>query len=176
MGIRLQLAYPWAVEQGMRRMLYFAYGSNLDPMQMRQRCQRARYVDKARLDGYRICFPRWSSIRGSAVASLEPAAGEAVWGVLYEINEADVVRLDERQGYDKRRAVTENPYVRARITAVLADGRATSADTYVATPSAEPQLPSDQYIRYLIHLAEARDLPRDYQTKLKAVKTQPLAA
>jgi gamma-glutamylcyclotransferase (GGCT)/AIG2-like uncharacterized protein YtfP len=160
----------------MRRMLYSAYGADLDPTQMRQRCPQARYVNKARLDGYALCFPRWSHIRASAVASLEPAADEAVWGVLYEIDETDLVRLDERQGYDRRRALADNPFVRARITVVLPSGKKVDADTYVATPSAQPRLPSSEYIRYLVQLAEACDLPRDYWRKLRAVETEPLAA
>ena len=55
----------------MRRMLYYAYGADLDPSQMRQRCPQARYVNKARLDGYALCFPRWSDRRLHAVASIE---------------------------------------------------------------------------------------------------------
>ena len=157
-------------------MLYFAYGSNLDPTQMRLRCPEARYIGKARLDGYRLCFPRWSKIRASAVAGLEPAAGEAVWGVLYEIGETDLARLDEREGYDKRRAPVDNSHNRATVMVARHEGKVSEAETYVATPSADAGLPSSEYIDYLLQLAVACDLPADYREKLKAVKTVPLAA
>lgn len=157
-------------------MLYLAYGANLDPVQMRLRCPDARYVGKARLNGYRLCFPRRSIVRDSAVVGLEPAADEAVWGVLYEIGEADLVRLDERQGYARHRPVADNPHNRATVSVVQADGTTSEAETYVTTPTGDAGLPSAAYINYLVRHAEARDLPEDYREKLKAVKTEPLAA
>jgi gamma-glutamylcyclotransferase (GGCT)/AIG2-like uncharacterized protein YtfP len=163
-------------ELGVRRMLYFTYGSNLDPTQMRLRCPQARYVNKARLDGYRLCFPRWSKIRASAVVGLEPAAGETVWGVLYEIGDGDLARLDEREGYDKRRAVAANSHNRATVAVTLPDGKVREAETYVATPSPDAGLPSAEYIDYLMQLAVACDLPESYRDKLKTVETAPLAA
>ena len=63
-------------------MLYFAYGGNLDAMQMRLRCPSARAAGKARLDDYRFCFPLWSRIRQSGLIGIEPAEGERVWGML----------------------------------------------------------------------------------------------
>ena len=157
-------------------MLYFAYGSNLDPTQMRLRCPQARYVGKARLDGYRLCFPRWSTIRASAVVGLEPAAGEVVWGVLYEVGGSDLARLDEREGYHKRRAVADNARNRATVMVARHGGKIGDAETYVVTPSADAGLPSSEYIDYLLQLAVACDLPGDYREKLKAVRTAPLAA
>ena len=77
-------------------MYYFAYGSNLDPLQMRLRCPEAKFVSTAKLDGYRICFPRKSFVRDCAVISIEPVPGEAVWGALYELDGVDIARLDER--------------------------------------------------------------------------------
>ncbi len=157
-------------------MLYFAYGSNLDPTQMRLRCREARYIGKARLDGYRLSFPRWSKIRASAIVGLEPAPGEAVWGVLYQVADGDIGRLDQWEGYDKRRPVADNAHNRASIKVTLPDGKVREAETYVTTPSADPGLPSSEYIEYLDQLALACDLPEDYRQKLKATKSAPLAA
>ena len=63
-------------------MIYFAYGSNLDQMQMGQRCPDAKLVGLAQLADHRLCFPRRSPVRGCAVASVEPHAGGMVWGVM----------------------------------------------------------------------------------------------
>jgi len=40
----------------MKTTLCFAYGSNLDPAQMRRRCPRARPGRRATLYGYRLAF------------------------------------------------------------------------------------------------------------------------
>jgi len=157
-------------------MLYFAYGSNLDPTQMRVRCPQARDMARARLDGYRLCFPRWSAIRASALASLEPARGEAVWGVLYELDAAGIARLDACEGYRDDRAVTDNAHTRATVMVGLGDGRLVEAETYLATPSSDPGMPSSEYLAYLLQLADARDLPADYREKLRNVETVPFAA
>ncbi len=157
-------------------MLYFAYGSNLDPLQMRLRCPDARHVGKARLDGFRLCFPRRSVVRETAVAGLEPAAEAAVWGVLYEVDESDMGRLDEREGYDRRRAIADNPRNRATVTVVQADGVAVDAQTYVTTPSDDAGLPSEEYIFYLVRLAVACDLPAEYRETLEAMAAGRAAA
>jgi gamma-glutamylcyclotransferase (GGCT)/AIG2-like uncharacterized protein YtfP len=157
-------------------MFTFAYGSNLDPTQMHLRCPQAQFVGTAKLEGYRLCFPRWSKIRASAVVGVEPASDETVWGVLYDLREGDLARLDLREGYHKDRPPGDNQRYRETVTVTLADGRTVQAEVYMATPSADRRLPSDEYIAYLLQLAEEWDLPLDYRDMLRAVKTQPLAA
>jgi hypothetical protein len=154
--------------------LYFAYGSNLDASQMRLRCPDARHVGKARLDDYRFCFPVWSRIRQSGLISVEPAVGERVWGVLYEIG--DIVRLDQREGFDPERPPSRNLFSRITVKVARGQGKTSDAEVYVARPATEPRLPSADYITYLLHLAAARGLPEDYQAKLRSVRVAALAA
>ena len=157
-------------------MLYFAYGSNLDLIQMRLRCPDVRYVGKARLDAYRLCFPRWSRIRESAVASFVPAVGEKVWGVLYELGDADLARLDQREGYDRRRQAADNVRNRVTVAVTRPAGEKSRAAVYIATPSANAGQPSSQYLAYLLQLAEACALPAEYRAMLATVKTAQMAA
>ncbi|MCB1485850.1 MAG: gamma-glutamylcyclotransferase [Bauldia sp.] len=56
-------------------MIYFAYGSNLDPVQWAARCPGSPLIGVGRLEGYRLHFPRRSPVRQCAVASIE-AVGE----------------------------------------------------------------------------------------------------
>ena len=81
-----------------RTCIYFAYGSNLDLLQMQLRCPEAQFVSTARLDGYRICFPRKSFVRDCAVISIEPAVGESVWGALYELDGTDLAAPRRARG------------------------------------------------------------------------------
>jgi gamma-glutamylcyclotransferase len=157
-------------------MLYFAYGTNLDATQMRLRCSEARYVGKASLDDYRFCFPVWSRIRQSGLISVEPSAGDKVWGVLYELRAGDFDRLDQREGYDPGRPPSRNSFNRVWVKVTRAQGKPADAQTYIAQGGTEARLPSAAYIAYLLTLAGARDLPEEYQEKLRGVRTAGLAA
>jgi gamma-glutamylcyclotransferase (GGCT)/AIG2-like uncharacterized protein YtfP len=157
-------------------MLYFAYGTNLDATQMRLWCPEARFAGKARLDDYRFCFPVWSRIRQSGLISIEPAVGEKVWGVLYEMSDRDFTRLDHREGYDPERPPSRNAFTRIAVRVARGQGKTSDAHTYLARASVETRLPSADYIAYLLHLASARGLPEDYQARLRAVRVAALAA
>jgi hypothetical protein len=156
-------------------MLYFAYGANLDAAQMRLRCPGAHAVGKARLDDYRFCFPLWSRIRQSGLIGIEPAEGERVWGVLYELRDAEIAGLDLREGYDPARPA-RNTVNRVTVKVVRGRGRTVSAETYAARAGVEARLPSADYIAYLVHLAATRGLPEEYQAQLRGVRVAALAA
>jgi gamma-glutamylcyclotransferase len=160
----------------MRHMLYFAYGANLDATQMRLKVPEARHVGKARLDDYRFCFPIWSRIRQSGLISVEPATGERVWGVLYELREAEFGRLDQREGFDPERPVPRSAFGRIAVKVARGHGRTAEAQTYVAHPGSGARLPSADYIAYLVHLAAARGLPEEYRARLRLVRVAALAA
>lgn len=82
-------------------MLYFAYGSNLDETQMRNRCANARPGARAVLADHALVFGGTSKARGGAVANVLPAPGGHVDGRLYELDETDLRRLDRWEGYPK---------------------------------------------------------------------------
>ena len=80
--------------------LYFAYGSNLDVDQMTLRCAAPRVVGRATLPGYRLAFAGMNILwEEMGVATVLPAPGGHVDGVLYALTEADLRRLDEWEGY-----------------------------------------------------------------------------
>jgi hypothetical protein len=155
-------------------MLYFAYGSNLDPRQMAERCPRSPVVAVARLDGHRLTFPRRSPIRRCAVASIEPFAGGIVWGVLHRLHDEDLVRLDAREGHFPDRP-DENRYDRLGIPVPFGREMIT-AMTYVARPSPDPGLPSPEYLAHLLFGATHHGLPEDYVAMLKELPTAPADA
>jgi gamma-glutamylcyclotransferase (GGCT)/AIG2-like uncharacterized protein YtfP len=157
-------------------MYYFAYGSNLDLLQMQLRCPDAQFVSTAKLDGYRLCFPRKSFIRDCAVISIEPSMSESVWGALYELDGTDIQRLDEREGYDKKRDRALNQYNRITVRVETADERAVVAEVYVATATPSPGLPSPQYVGYLVASAAECGLPKSHLVKLAAHMPVPAAA
>lgn len=149
-----------------RTMFYFAYGSNLDLLQMQIRCPDAQFVATARLDGYRVCFPRKSFVRDCAVISIEADAAESVWGALYEIEATDLQRLDDCEGYNPKRDTTLNPNNRITVRVETSDERTIVAETHVAEPTENPGLPSPHYIGYLVAAAAECGLPKSHLVKL----------
>lgn len=79
-------------------MLIFAFGSNLSVAQMQRRCPGAVLVGPAMLDGYRLAFGSHSSGWNGGVATVVRAKGHRVRGVVYQLSEEDVARLDRCEG------------------------------------------------------------------------------
>lgn len=81
------------------RVLYFAYGSNLNAAQMLKRCGEVWVVGPATLPGHRLAFGGWSKRRKGGVATVLPAAAAKVDGLLFELTPAGLSRLDVAEGY-----------------------------------------------------------------------------
>lgn len=75
-------------------MLYLAYGSNMASPQM----PGIGFAAPARLDGYRLGLTRRSIRWQAGVLDIVAADGRSVWGALYELGEADLERLDAKEG------------------------------------------------------------------------------
>ena len=155
-------------------MLYFAYGSNLDPAQMQERCPSARCIGISRLDGHRLAFTRKSINRGCGVADVVPAADESVWGVLFQIlNAEDIPRLDTEEGYRSERPKERNAYIRCeRDVSLIIGGIETTirAAIYIGNPQAVPPLPNRAYREQLVSGARHWQLPEHYVQKLERIQ------
>src|SRR5207249_5660269 len=80
-------------------MLYFAYGSNMDWAQMKQRCPLAKFVCRAKLPAHRLAFTLKSARRDCGVADVAPDQAKAVWSVVYELPDNELKNLDKREDY-----------------------------------------------------------------------------
>lgn len=142
-------------------MHYFAYGSNMDPVQMRERAPGGRALGAARLAGWRLTFTRDSPAWGGGVGHIEPDQADEVWGVLWDATEADMTALDEYEG------IAGGAYVRDRVTVTL-DRDEVEAIVYLAVPRGFKR-PSKRYIAALVRGAEAHGLPAEYVERLRAL-------
>ena len=152
-------------------MIYFAYGSNLDFAQMRNRCPSAQFVATARLPDYCLAFTRESRRRGCGVADVLPAQGQSVWGVVYNIAETEIGLLDQDEGYRPGRPAENNSYVREQRH-VLRDGDAEQplvASIYIANPQPNPPLPNNDYKRQIVNGARFWHLPSEYVARLEQI-------
>lgn len=160
-------------------MFYFAYGSNLEPNQMRSRAPGHRVVGLAGLRDHRLVFPLFSNDWGGGVASVQPHHGDTVWGVLYEVGDDEIKRMDVYE-YFRAPGDQHNVYDREHLTVELVrpdDGsvpRRVRADVYVARPS-NPSPPSRRYLDVLLLGARHHRLPEDYVAQLSAVPVAPEA-
>jgi gamma-glutamylcyclotransferase (GGCT)/AIG2-like uncharacterized protein YtfP len=158
-------------------MLYFAYGSNLDPTQMKERCPDSSVVGLASLANYRPGFPRYSNRWGGGTASIQLAHGQTMWGVLYELSDADLEKLDRVEGFVAE-GDQHNAHDREHVTVELVrpdDGsipRKVRAWTYVARP-ARPAPPSRRYLARLLAGARHHRLPEEYVVWLESIETGP---
>ena len=153
-------------------MIYFAYGSNMNPGQMIDRCPETRTIGVARLVDYRLCFPRFSRPRNCAVSGIEPSPKSTVWGVIYDVSENDVHVLNHHEGYDARRPAGENERVLREVTVLRMNGsEPVKAMTYFAVPDGTTARPSAAYLQAIIDGAEYHGLPLAYLAALQAVRT-----
>jgi cation transport regulator ChaC len=154
-------------------MLYFAFGSNLDPDQIAERCPDHRVVGRAALRDHRLVFPLHSNRWNGGVASVQLHHGGTVWGMIYDLTDEDLKSLDGYEGF-RGAGDQHNVYDRVTVTADIDrpdDGsipRRVRCETYVARPS-NPGPPSQRYLDAILKGARHHRLPEEYLQALSAV-------
>lgn len=151
-------------------VLYFAYGSNLNWEQMRDRCPSVGVVGAALLPDHRLAFTRHSVTRGCGVADAVRDVGRKLWGVVYKISDLDVGKLDKSEGYRPGRE--KNSY-RRRECRVLLDGdkrRPLTVSTYFADPQRDPPRPNQAYKDLILSGARHWHLPDEYIQELERIE------
>src|SRR5690349_8159853 len=111
----------------MVRMLYFAYGSNLNLRHMKRTAPHAKPLCTATLPGYRFVFRGFADITPDAKASTP--------GALYELTPACVRALDAYEG---------DGFRKLDVTVQTEDG-ARTAMAYVMIDPGPPAPPSMEY-------------------------------
>ncbi|MFZ5651569.1 MAG: gamma-glutamylcyclotransferase family protein, partial [Bacillota bacterium] len=143
-------------------MLYFAYGTDLEPEEMyRRNCPGSRFLCKGRLEGFDLAFDRYMEEWRGTVASIKYSGGEGnVWGVLYSIGEKDWDTLDNME-------VTPLQSRRVRVPVRTSFGLF-CAQCYQSVPG-DKRLPSKDYIERIIKGSYLFGLPEKYVKYLKSL-------
>jgi len=81
-------------------MLYFAYGSNLNHEQMRERCKDSKYIKNFYLEDYNLIFCSFNGNYG--VANIVKESNSKVFGCIWEISTSDEKQLDYYEGFPKK--------------------------------------------------------------------------
>uniref|UniRef100_A0A3Q4AUS4 Uncharacterized protein n=1 Tax=Mola mola TaxID=94237 RepID=A0A3Q4AUS4_MOLML len=156
----------WGTENS-RTFLYFAYGSNL----LRERLQlgnpSAMIHCVAKLKDYKLVFGNHKGLASDrwhgGVATIEHSPGDEVWGVVWRMNMCDMESLDSQEN------VTLGAYSPVELL-VQTKGQEIICRTYIMSHCVYAP-PSPQYLQVIVMGAEQSGLPKDYQEKLRAVKT-----
>jgi len=156
-------------------MLYFAYGSNLDPEQMRSRCPGHQIVGLGALRDHRMIFPLTSPTWGGGVAGVQGSRGSTVWGMVFELGSEDVASLDVAEGF-KGPGDQHNVYDREFVFVELTRPdhgsipRRVRAACYLARPT-NPGPPSRRYLDTIVRGAKHHRLPEEYVAALEKIPT-----
>ena len=145
---------------------YFAYGSNMLPSRLFDRDIAISSFKPVKLQHYELTFNKKSKKDPKVgFANIVPKWGSSVEGVLFQMEESELIKLDKFEGYPEHyQRLIVGPII---FTDEIANN--TSAITYVSTVkySSKENLPvTEQYASYLIK--GSMILSEAYRTELTA--------
>ncbi|MEI2810694.1 MAG: gamma-glutamylcyclotransferase family protein [Nocardioides sp.] len=138
---------------------YAAYGSNLDPARMMERCPHSPMRTTGWLLGWRLTFGGEEHGWDGALPTIVEDPLEQVFVAVYDVTAEDEARLDEWESADT------GLYLKTKVRVSTLTGEllvwAYVLDAY------EGGLPSASLLGVLADAAEAADAPADYVTALR---------
>lgn len=142
-------------------MLYFAYASNMNFIQMKRWCPASRFLKTVILEGHRFVYDGYSVTWDGAVGNIVRSDFERVWGALFEITEKDRLSLDAFEGYPRT-------YDRKDVEVKDLEGNAYRAMTYARAGRAAGK-PHPDYEKVVLDGAKDCHLPEEYMEKFLRV-------
>jgi gamma-glutamylcyclotransferase (GGCT)/AIG2-like uncharacterized protein YtfP len=139
--------------------LYAAYGSNMDPEQMLERCPHSPASGTGWLAGWRLTFGGEDLGWDGALAMVVPDMDSQVFVALYDMSPHDQDKLDYWEG------VAEGLYNKIKLRISTLDGDVL-AWVYVLD-AYEGGLPSARYVGIMAEAAEAAGAPDEYVDELR---------
>jgi gamma-glutamylcyclotransferase (GGCT)/AIG2-like uncharacterized protein YtfP len=140
--------------------LYAAYGTNLDPARMAERCPHSPLHETGWLIGWRLTFGGEDHGWDGALATIVQDPFEQVFVAIYDVTDEDVATLDGWESAD-------TGLFRKTKVRVSTMNEESVAWVYVLD-AFEGGLPSATYLGTLADAAEAADAPADYVAALRS--------
>jgi gamma-glutamylcyclotransferase (GGCT)/AIG2-like uncharacterized protein YtfP len=140
--------------------LYAAYGSNLDPARMVERCPHSPQRGTGWLQGWRLTFGGEDLGWDGALATIVQDPFEQVFVAVYDVTDEDIAAMDQWESADT------GLFRKVRVRVSLMNGEVV-AWAYVLD-AFEGGLPSASYLGLMADAAEAADAPSDYVAALRA--------
>ena len=140
--------------------LYAAYGSNMDPAQMKERAPHSPMAGTGWLTGWRLTFGGEDFAWEGALSTVVEDALSQVFVVLYDVPDHDAAQLDRWEGGE----LGLHKKLRLRVHTLDGD---VLAWIYVLD-AYEGGLPSARYLGVLADAAEQAGAPADYVAELRS--------
>jgi len=140
--------------------LYAAYGTNLDPDQMRERCPHSPSRGGGWLVGWRLTFGGEDLGWEGALATVLEDPGGQVFVMVYDVPEQDEEALDSWEGADSGLYRK----IRVRVQTLIGD----ELCWLYVLDGYEGGLPSARYLGLMADAAEKAGAPDDYVAALRA--------
>ncbi|ALE82025.1 gamma-glutamylcyclotransferase [Pseudonocardia sp. HH130629-09] len=140
--------------------LYAAYGSNMDPEQMKERAPHSPMAGTGWLQGWRLTFGGEDYTWEGALATVVEEPGSQVFVVLYDVPEHDERQLDRWEGGEL------GMHKKLRLRVATLDG-SVLAFIYVLN-AYEGGEPSARYLGVIADAAEIAGAPDDYVNELRS--------
>ena len=139
--------------------LYAAYGSNMDPEQMLERCPHSPAAGTGWLNGWRLTFGGEELGWDGALAMVVPDPDSQVFVALYDVSTQDHAKLDYWEGAE------EGLYNKIKLRVSTLDGEVL-AWVYILD-AYEGGLPSARYLGLIAEAAQAAGAPDEYVEELR---------
>jgi gamma-glutamylcyclotransferase (GGCT)/AIG2-like uncharacterized protein YtfP len=140
--------------------LYAAYGSNLDPEQMRERCPHSPSRGTGWLEGWRLTFGGEDLGWEGSLATVVEDSSSRVFVMIYDVPVQDESILDEIE------FATTRLYNKIRVRVQSLDGE--HVTWLYVLDGYEGGLPSARYLGVMADAAEVAGAPDDYVAALRA--------
>ncbi|MFW5946620.1 MAG: gamma-glutamylcyclotransferase family protein [Candidatus Natronoplasma sp.] len=152
---------------------YFAYGSNLNKEQMKERGIVIKDTAIAELPGWRLAFTIYSNTWNGGVGDIIPDPKKKVEGIVYTISYDNLKSLDIYEGRKVEDDMEVGMYRRQYLPVKKADGWKTVLTYLVNRPiehkSTADCKPSKDYLETIISGAEEHGLSEGYLKWLKNI-------
>ncbi len=138
-------------------MWLFVYGTLMDPEKAERIFKRLPKAKVAFLPGYELAFDKVGERGGNPNVR---RGGKGVWGVVYEVDEKDLRRLD-----------LISPKYKREIVNVIVDGREVEAWVYVAKEEFRKDglKPERSCVERIVRGAKFHGLPEEYIESLESL-------
>ena len=142
----------------------FMYGSNLNLKRLHSRASgwNGQFI-RAFIPSYALHFNKQLS-KGGVAANIMSHPTRKVWGILVELNDDDLEKMDMHEGHP-------NHYERKKLDLFSENSSHVSAYIYTAHPKCivKGQLPRSEYLGHIIKGAKMCGLPSDYINAIEAL-------
>lgn len=148
----------------MNKILYFAYGSNMNLQQMKERCPHSEKLGIGYMEDAEVYFPSFYEPWDSGMAGYKKSPGNIMWGVLFELDHRDLEVMRDYEDYVPGRDSKENNYEEVFVDIFFKD-KFVKCMTYESCITGTYK-PSPAYLKTIVDGAVDNNLPADYIEKL----------